>query len=254
MRGALLAVALLLGLPAAGQDQERYPWNDRVEAAGAFAEDRRGRVSFAVVSPDGRVRGRNLHARYSSASVVKAMLMVAYLNEGGVRERPLRQTDRDLLRPMVLRSDNRTATRVRDIVGNDALAKLARRARMRDFATSPGSWGQTQISAYDQARFFWRIHAYVPERHRAYARSLLGGIVERHRWGLPPALPEGWRIYFKGGWVQPHRVHQVALLERDRGRVAIAVLTEGGPSFEYGQRTIEGVGTRLLAGLNEFAP
>ena len=254
MRGALLVVALLLGLPTAGQAQESYAWNDRVDDAEAFADNRRGRVSFAVVSPDGRVRGRNLHARHSSASVVKAMLMVAYLNEPGVRERPLRRTDRDLLRPMVLRSDNRTATRVRDTVGNDALARLARRVRMRDFAVSPGSWGQTQISASDQARFFWRIHAYVPKRHRAYARSLLGGIVERHRWGLPPVLPEGWRIYFKGGWVQPHRVHQVALLERERTRIAIAVLTEGSPSFVYGQRTIEGVGTRLLAGLNESAP
>ena len=132
-----------------------------------------------VVSPDGRVRGRDLHARYSSASVVKAMLLVAYLNEPGVRGRDLRRADKALLRPMVMRSDNKTATRVRDVVGNDALARLARRARMRDFATSPTSWGSTQISAYDQARFFWRIHAYVPSRHRDYARSLLAGIVER---------------------------------------------------------------------------
>ena len=254
MRRAIAALALLLSLPAAAHAQERYPWNDRVDDAGSFAEDRAGRVSFAVVSPDGRVRGRDLHARYSSASVVKAMLMVAYLNEPDVRGRELRRADEDLLRPMVTRSDNRSATRVRNVVGNDALARLARRVRMRDFATSSRSWGQTQISAYDQARFFWRVHAYVPERHRAYARSLLSGVVGRQRWGLPPVLPDGWQIYFKGGWVPPHRVHQAGLVERGRSRIAIAVLTDGGPSFRYGKATIAGIGERLLARVNEFAP
>ena len=254
MRRALAAAALLLTAPASAQAQERYPWNARVDSAGDYAADRAGRVSFAVVSPDGRIRGRNLHARYPSASVVKAMLLVAYLNEPGVRGRAIRRRDDMLLRPMVTRSENAAATRVRDIVGNARLAKLARRARMRDFATSTRSWGQTQISAYDQARFFWRIHAYVPSRHRPYARSLLAGITEKQRWGLPPVLPEAWGIYFKGGWVPPHRVHQVALLQRERSRIAIAVLTDGGPSFRYGKRTIQSVGTRLLERVNEFRP
>jgi hypothetical protein len=124
---------------------------------------------------------------------------------------------------------------------------------MRDFAAAT-SWGSTQISAFDQARFFWRIDAYVPRRHRAYARSLLAGVVERHRWGIPPALPAGWGIFFKGGWHEPHRVHQVALLQRGRDRIAIAVLTEGNPTFGHGQATIEGVSRRLLSGLNEFTP
>jgi hypothetical protein len=234
--------------------QERYPWNARVGSAGEFAADRSGRVSFAVVSPDGRIRGRNLHARYPSASVVKAMLLVAYLNEPGVRGRDLRRADKALLRPMVTRSDNGTATRVRNIVGNDALARLARRVRMRDFATTRGSWGGTQISAYDQARFFWRIDAYVPGRHRRYARALLSGITAKQRWGLPRVRPDGWTLYFKGGWVPPRRVHQVALLERGDARIAIAVLTDGDPSFRYGRATIAGVGERLLERLNEFAP
>ena len=251
-RGLVAVLALLLALPASASAQKRYPWNARVDSAGDYAHDRAGRVSFAVVSPDGRVRGRNLHARYRSASVVKAMLMVAYLNERGVRGRPLRRADEALLRPMITRSNNRAATRVRNVVGNDALVALARRVRMRDFATSTRSWGQTQISAYDQARFFWRVHAYVPARHRAYARSLLAGVVESQRWGLPRAQPEGWRILFKGGWLPPRLVHQVGLLERDRRRIAVAVLTDGDPSFRYGQATIAGVGGRLLERVNEF--
>ena len=67
-------------------------------------------------------------------------------------------------------------------------------------------------------------------------------------------MPDGWRIYFKGGWVPPHRVHQVALLQRGRTRVAIAVLTDGAPSFRYGKQTIKGVGARLLERVDDFTP
>jgi hypothetical protein len=250
---ALIAAAAAPCTPASAQEPPPpYPWASRVDSAAGYAGDRDGRVSFAVVSPDGRVRGRNIHARYRSASVVKAMLMVAYLNEPGVRGRSLRRADQELLRPMIVRSDNRAASRIRDVVGNDALVRLARRVRMRDFATSTRSWGMTQISVYDQARFFWRVDRYVPARHRDYARSLLAGVVERQRWGLPRAQPEGWRIFFKGGWLPPRVVHQVALLERDGKRVSIAVLTDGDPSFRYGQATIAGVGERLLERVNEF--
>ena len=257
MRRAL-GVLLLLGAwpaaPAVAQEQlPPFPWASRVDSAGDYANDRTGRVSFAVVSPAGRVRGRNLHARYRSASVVKAMLMVAYLNEPGVRGRELRRADKDLLRPMITKSGNKAASRVRDIVGNDALARIARRVRMKDFATSP-SWGSTSISPYDQARLFWRIDRLVPVRHRAYARELLGGIVGSQRWGLPRAQPEGWSIFFKGGWLPPRLVHQVGLLERGDQRIAIAVLTDGDPSFRYGQATIAGVGRRLLERVNEFTP
>jgi hypothetical protein len=46
----------------------------------------------------------------------------------------------------------------------------------------------------------------------------------------------------------------VALLQRGKERIAIAVLTEGNPTFGQGQATITGVSRRLLLRLNEFAP
>jgi hypothetical protein len=228
-----------------------YPWNRRIGAAGRFARRRAGLVSWAVVSPDGRVRGSHIHRQHTSASVVKAMLMVAYLRK--IPRRALRRRDRALLRPMVTSSDNRAATRVNAIVGN-GLPRLARRAKMRDFAYAGGSWGGTQVSPYDQARFFWRIERFVPPRHRAYARSLLAGIVGPQRWGVPPVAPRGWRIFFKGGWVPPRRVNQVALLQRGRTRVAIAVFNQGTPSFRYGRETIQGVADRVLLRINSFRP
>ena len=250
---SLRPIAELAWLPPGGAAPAgKYPWNTRVGAAGRFARRRAGKVSWAVVTPDGRVRGSHMHRRHSSASVVKAMLMVAYLRR--VPGRALSRRERALLRPMVTSSSNGAATRVYRAVGESGLRRLARRSRMRNFATGGAFWGGTQISPYDQARFFWRIDSFVPRRHRAYARSLLAGIVRSQRWGVPPASPRGWGIFFKGGWVPPRRVNQVALLQRGRSRIAIAVFNQGTPSFRYGQETIEGVARRLLLRVNGFRP
>jgi hypothetical protein len=251
---ALILLSIAAAAPAQAREQEQgpYPWEQRAESAERFAKSREGRVDWAAVTPDGRVRGARIHVRHESASVVKAMLLVAYLNHDDVPGRDLTAREKRLLKPMITRSDNRAATRVRDTVGNAGLARLARRVGMKDFATAP-SWGSTQISPYDQTRFFFRIDSWVPERHRGYARALLANVVESQRWGVPPVLPDGWRIYFKGGWVPPSLINQVALLERGDQHVALAVFTDGAPSFRYGQETIEGVARRLLLRLGEFA-
>lgn len=256
----LVAVALLGGgsaTVAAGaraeqaQDEpeaEPYPWRRRVASAARYAKARSGRVAFAVMDEDGRLRGYRRRDRYFSASTVKAMLMVTYLNQPSVRRRPLTSRDRALLVPMITRSDNTTASRIRDIVGNGALARLSRRAGMHNFRTAP-IWGNTQITAADQARFFFRIDRYVVERHRDYARRLLSSVIPAQRWGMPPVRPRGFEIFFKGGWRPTgsgQLVHQIALFESGRRRISIAVLTDGNPSHSYGRETIRGTAARLL--------
>jgi hypothetical protein len=226
-----------------------HPWAKRVAAATAYARARSGRVAFAVIDLDGRLRGWHGDERHRSASVVKAMFMVAYLNRIGGRA--LETADRRLLGPMIVRSDNARASRVRDMLGPGPVYALARRARMTRFALK-ANWGDTLITAADQARLFARIDLFVPERHRAYARKLLGSIVEEQRWGVPPALPAGWRVFFKGGWRpagERNLVNQSALIESGERRVALAVLTDGNPSHEYGTETIRGVARRVLRGL-----
>jgi hypothetical protein len=186
-----------------------------------------------------------------SASVVKAMLMVAYLDRPGVRHRALTGRDRALLDPMIRRSDNVAATRMRDLVGNAALVRLARRARMRHFSVHP-IWGLSRITARDQTRLWLRFEAFLPARHRAYAMGLLATVIPRQRWGFGQlALPQGWELFFKGGWGSGTGLveHQVALLRRGEERVAVAVLTTGSPSHAYGKRTLRGVAGRLLRGL-----
>jgi hypothetical protein len=185
---------------------------------------------------------------YRSASLVKAMLLVASLRRREIRARPLSRESHGLLGPMIRRSDNAGASRVRDIVGNAALARLSRRARMRRFATAP-SWGDSRLTARDQARFFGMIDRLVPPRHRGYALRLLSHIVRPQRWGIAAAAPEGVRLFFKGGWRPASGgwiVNQAALAEHGRRRISLAVLTDQDRSEGYGHETIRGIAARLL--------
>ena len=180
------------------------------------------------------------------------MLMLAYLDRPGVRVRPLREDDRDLLAPMIRRSDNVTATRIRDLVGHAGLNRVARRARMRRFVPVGPIWGHSRIDARDQTRLWLRIDKLMPPRHRAYGMRLLRTIVRGQRWGVGKAVPAGWTLHFKGGWGSGSGAvnHQVALLTKGDLRVSVAVMTVANGTHVRGEVTLRGVFRRLLAGLD----
>lgn len=235
-------------VPGVGKPLDRV-WRPDMRAAVGYNDTRHGDVAF-VVRTDHRFYGyRPDHVEWS-ASVVKAMLMVAYLDEPWVANRDLDGSDRALLAPMITVSDNNDATRVRGIVGNGALQALANRVGMTHFATAQ-IWGETQITASDQTKFFLHIDRYVAPRHRAYAMHLLASIVPWERWGIGEVAPKGWKLYFKGGWGYGTGLldHQVVLLVRGCARVSIAVLTMYDGSHAYGKQTLRGIFSRLLRGL-----
>lgn len=243
---AAAVLGLVAASPPAGTAAEH--WAPRIESARAYAKERPGRVAFAVMH-DGRVRGGlHLDELHQSASLSKAMLMLAYLDRA--RGRRLTAADRGLLGPMVRRSDNQAAHRVYAMVGRAGMARVGRRAGMSRLGLV-GGWANTRVTARDQVRLFSRIDRLVPARHRGYARALLARIVPGQRWGIPRARPGGWRVFFKGGW-RRGLVNQAALLERGRQRIAIAVLTDGVARMSHGTATIEGVAARLLEGADRL--
>ena len=239
VRRALPAVLLVLCLAHAGPAAASAPrgWRDGVAAARAYAQARAGTVTFAVRTQRG-VAGLAPDQAFPSASVVKAMMLVAYLRQPSVRARDLRPGDRNILTPMVRWSSNKDASAISVKLGFGALDRLARRAGMTDFVeATQDCWGCARITARDQTRFFLEIDRLLPSRHRAYGLGLLARIVPRQRWGVARAAPRGWQRYFKGGWGSGRRLvyHKVALL------------TSGSPNHAYATGTLRGVFGRLLA-------
>ena len=233
---ALLTV-VLAGVAAPAADAALRPWRAHVGDARDYAATRAGHVSFGVRTRQG-LRGVGVERTVPSASVVKAMLLVAYLRRPDVRRRALRPAERALLGPMIRRSDNAAASRVCNVVG---------------YPIRP--WGLTPIDVAGQTRFFLHIERRIPRRHRRYALRLLGSIVPSQRWGIARVRPRGWALYFKGGWGSGSgwADHQVALLRRGRRRLAVAILITSSPSHEYGNETLRGVAARLLRGLGPRA-
>src|SRR6185503_16383511 len=74
-------------------------WSPDVAAARHYLATRGGNVSFAVRTERRQWGYRRLRV-VPSASVLPAILMVAYLTRREVRDRPLRDRDLRLLRPM----------------------------------------------------------------------------------------------------------------------------------------------------------
>jgi len=118
-----------------------------------------------------------------------------------------------------------------------------------------GDLGQlfgAQLTAADQARFFYRLPGLVPKSHRKLALYLLSHVVSYQSWGIPAeARPRGWQVWFKGGWRGTdigQLVHQVARLHKGDHTFSMAVFTDGDPSQGYGIETIAGVTVRVLAG------
>jgi hypothetical protein len=245
-RGPAASPYLATGVAPAG-----FPGPSSVTAASAYLGRRGGYTAFAVVDSEGRLGGAHLHRTFVSASVVKAMLLVAYLRKLANEHRGLSAASRAVLEPMIHVSDNGAATAVWSLDGNPRLRALARNAGMTDFSIV-GDWATAQISAADQARFFFDMESLIPQRFRHFANHLLSHIVGYESWGIPAvARPRGWTVFFKGGWRGTERgqlVHQVARLQRPHERLAIAVMTDGDPSMGYGIETIQGVASRLLRG------
>jgi hypothetical protein len=225
-----------------------YPSFDRVIAAAHFLGVRAGTNAFAVIDTHGRLAGVSEHRHYHSASVVKSMLLVAYLRMLGYQHRPVDGPSHALLYPMIHSSDNAAASAVLAIVGGEALDRVARDAGMQDYRPAGARWGFTQVSAADLARFFYRQDAMIPQRLDGYARWLLSTIEPSESWGIPAAARPEFEVFFKGGWLPEVEglVNQVGRLERPGILFACAVLTTHDPSMAYGEGTIQGVTARLL--------
>ena len=232
--------------PATLVVRQAFPSPAAIAAATKWLRARTGVTAFAVVDSRGVLHGYDPDEQFVTASVVKAMLLVAYLRTYAT----LSDSAAAELTEMIEISDNddafemyrhpRQSGHVRRRGGRRHDPVLAAHRRLdlrRDHAGRPGS-------------LLLRDGSPDPGALRAFARHLLSHVAAYESWGIPAvARPAGWTVFFKGGWrgtVRGQLVHQVARLERNGQTIAIAVMTDGDPDMDYGIATIQGVAARLL--------
>ena len=226
----------------------RFPPKSRIRKVRSYLAKRGASNGWALIDSWGRPHGFAQHRVYVTASVVKAMLLVAYLRKIGNRMPD--SSERASLGPMIRVSSNDAANTIYYRVGDAALYDVARRAGMKRFWVG-GYWGNAHFSAEDQALLFNRIDRLVPKASRGYARSLLSSIATHQRWGFSSfASAARFKTFFKGGWRGTgagQLVHEAALFERNDTRFSMAVLTDGNPSHDHGTETLRGVAQRIFA-------
>ena len=221
------------------------PGKKAVAAAAEWIAGRDGEVAFAVVDSNGReAGGYHEHQRFQLASLSKALLLAASLRDDPTPDAATEAT----LRAMITESDNGAAYTVFGRVGAKGMKAVAREADMADYEQGAG-WLDTRASAADQARLFSRYESLVPAEARALARELLSGITPMQRWGIPAAAGhEGWRTYFKGGWLGMDNklMVQAAWLVKGEKTWALAVMSDENPTRSTGWDTQKGVAGLLL--------
>jgi hypothetical protein len=255
-RALLLILLISVLVPATASAADPAPWKPAWNSAIKYAQHRKGIIGFALRTSK---LDYGWHARTTmpSASVFKAMALVAYLNHPDVRDRKLNSHDKGLLHPMITRSSDKAADSVFRFVGPGRIRAIAQKVPMYRFHLNTKIWGRSRIDAADQARFMLQIDKMIPERHRAYAMYLLSHITHSQRWGIFRVTPKGWTAHAKAGWgLGTGWVdHQVVLLTKGKMRVSIAVLQRKiGNSHKahiYGLNTLKGIFARMLKGLDK---
>jgi hypothetical protein len=233
-----------------------FPSAAAIARAESYLASRGGHTAIAVVDTEGRIHGAHVNDQFITGSVVKAMLLVAYLRRlDAMGQHYVDSSSNNILYPMIHVSDNNAASECWDIVGDSGLYAVAKAAGMTHFsvdttATWGGSWGAALLTAHDQARFFFEMDSLIPQEFVGYARNLLSHIAGYESWGIPAiARPLGYDVFFKAGWrpsPDTFLVHQIARLEKDGHRFSLAIMTDGDPDMGYGIDTIQGTTQALL--------
>ena len=221
------------------------PSGRRVRKAFRWARHRAGLVSIALIDTGGRMRRMEGRRVFVSASVVKAVMLAAYLRR---HRSGISRHARAVLRAMITWSDNSAAEWIYYALGDEMIEHTARKAGAGSIDVR-GWWSETYLSASAGARFMSKMRRVIPGRHRRFAMRLLAHITPSQQFGIPDGIGRGWDLYFKGGWRSTPRgalLHQIAVLHSGKRKLSLAVMTDGNPSMTYGIETIEGIARRLV--------
>jgi beta-lactamase class A len=202
----------------------------------------------------------NAGLREDTASVVKLGIMGALLSDHPADGQSLTEEDRSLLTSMIENSDNDSATTLWNQVGGPAgVTNFDARLSLTQTVPSsevliPGTdlpgWGLTTTSATDQVAVVKALvypGDVLDAASRQLAQYLMEHVESDQDWGVSAGVPAGVTVALKNGWLplagQGWQVNSVGWINGDGRNYAIAVLSSGNPTEQYGIDTIERIST-----------
>jgi beta-lactamase class A len=195
---------------------------------------------------------------FSSASIVKAIILAALLRLHQETGTPLSSWENDEATLMITQSDNDAATDLWDEVGQRSLRHFLDLAKMDQTRLgADGYWGLTQVTAHDEMlllELLTRPNSVLTAASRAYQLGLMGRVISSQRWGTPAGAPSGVTVHVKNGWLPDGsgwHVNSIGAFTGDDRNYLIAVLTDENASEQEGIDTIEAVARVVHRDLNQ---
>ncbi|MEU6510817.1 serine hydrolase [Streptomyces sp. NPDC046942] len=186
---------------------------------------------------------------YDSASTVKVTVLATLLWDAKKHNRYLTDTEAQLARAMITRSDNDATSTLWKQLGLTKIKGFLSAAGMTKTVPGTGGyWGLTQENVTDEQKLLKLITAknsVLSDNSRAYILKLMNQVVSDQRWGTSAGAPSTVTVHVKNGWLQraTHgwRVHSLGTFNGAGHDYMMSVLTQDNDTMYYGVTTIQNV-------------
>jgi beta-lactamase class A len=196
---------------------------------------------------------------FSSASIVKALILGALLRWHQETGKPLSPGEKSEATLMITQSDNDAATALWDEVGISRLRHFLDLAKMTETQLGQdGYWGLTQVTAHDEMLLLELLaqpNPVLSNSYRSYQLGLMARVIPGQRWGAPAGAPAGVTVHVKNGWLPDGtplawHINSIGAFTGKDKNYMIAVLTDDNPTEEYGIGTVQDVARLVHRDLN----
>jgi beta-lactamase class A len=223
----------------------------------SFLASRSGDVTAAVYDyATGQLSVYRPGTSLATASVVKVQILETLLARTQAAGRGLTASEQHLAAEMIEESDNDAATDLWNEVGGAAgLNALGAAVGLTDTGpNAAGYWGLSTTTAADQLILLRNLtdpSTTLSPANQAYALSLMSQIDPTQDWGATGGVAPGTSVALKDGWLPETTgwyVNSDGIVTGSGRHYALAVLTAGDASQDYGEDTISGLSS-LVWGL-----
>lgn len=202
----------------------------------------------------------NATRHFSSASIVKTIILAALLRWHQETGEPLSSTEQYEATLMITQSDDDAATYLWDEVGMDRLQDFLDAAKMNETELGQdGYWGLTQVTAHDEMLLLKLLDApnsVLDNASRGYELGLMAQVISSQRWGTPYGAPADVTVHVKNGWLPDPlwHINSLGIFTGSGKNYMMAVLTDDNPTEQDGIDTVQDVASVVHRDINEAQP